>query len=644
MTPTGHERPSRLAASTLRVGVFVQEHPAVGASREHCWCPNLRAILGYDPSRPPDLDWFTSRIHPEDRDRVRGVVERSQEPAGSGSFDLEFRWLHPRGELASLLVRGATTFGELDGGRAALRTFGALLDISPERALEAELTRHAAILDATPDLVATTDLRGYLTFLNRAGRAFLGLAPDEEIAPRNLGLAHPETMTDLMLNVAIPTAIRDGRWQGETDLVRHDGQVVTLSELLLSHRDAEGKVTHLSSLFHDLSRERELLEQFRQAHKMEAIGRLAGGIAHDFNNLLSAILGLTSLASDQLEPQHPARRELAEVVRAAERAAGLTGQLLAFCHKQLFQLRVLELNSTLADMEPLVRHLVGESILLSFVLTAAASRVRADPSQLQQVLLNLVVNARDSMPTGGELRIETRCIALTPGALADELELSPGPYVLLTVTDTGHGMSPEIRARIFDPFFTTKGIGQGTGLGLSTVFGIVKQTGGGLRVSSEPGHGTSVQIYLPCTDAPPTSEATPRPPVAAAVGGLLLVVEDDEQLRDVIARTLQRGGYDVLVAGTPAEALKLAASHGREIALVLTDVVMPGMSGGQLVARLRQDHPEVPVLYMSGYTADELIQRELLAASVGFLPKPFPAGRLLIAVAELLSRCATKPG
>ncbi|HMA91053.1 MAG TPA: ATP-binding protein, partial [Polyangiaceae bacterium] len=488
------------------------------------------------------------------------------------------------------------------------------------------------------DFVCTTDMTGAIEYLNRAAREFIGIAPDQELGNLNMSEVHPPAQADLLLNVAIPTAIRDGMWRGETEFVRHDRKVVTMLEVLVGHRDADGKVTHLSSIAKDMSRERELEEQFRQAHKMEAVGRLASGIAHDFNNLLAAIMGSTCLAADLLTPDHPARKELDEVNRASERAASLTGQLLAFCRKQVFQLRILDINATLLELEPLIQRLLGKNIQLTLAVGHEPAHIKADPGQIQQVLLNLVINARDAMPDGGKLRIEARKVMLDDGGLSAQLDLAPGRYVIVLVSDTGHGMTPEISRRIFEPFFTTKGPGHGTGLGLSTVFGVVKQTGGSVRVDTVQGRGSSFEIYLPCTAAPMDKTDANASDVQSAVGGVVLIAEDDEQLRNLIVRSLQRGGYEVLSADTAPAAAELATKLDRPIDLLLVDVAMPEMSGRELAARLRRDAPALRTLYMSGCNEDALVQHELLDPRVSFIPKPFPPGRLLIAVAELLSR------
>ena len=383
--------------------------------------------------------------------------------------------------------------------------------------------------------------------------------------------------------------------------------------------------------------------RLQSVQKMEAIGRLAGGIAHDFNNLVQAIAGYTEILLHRLPEDDPLHHHVIEIKRAGDRAAGLTRQLLAFSRQQVLQPRVVDLNVVVANVEQLLRRLIGEDVELETELAAGLGPVMADDTQLEQVLMNLALNSRDAMPDGGTLTIETRMVTLSRADQREAFAIKPGPYVMLAVTDTGVGMDAETRARAFEPFFTTKAPGQGTGLGLSMVYGIVKQSEGYIWVDSEPGHGTRVRIYLPVVDEP-VQAMEPRRAVlgAAAPRGseTLLLVEDEESVRDLISEWLVGHGYGVLVAADGAEALALAAAHPGRIDLLIADVVMPHMGGPALAERLLPLRPEMKVIYVSGYADEAIGDPQMLAAGAAFLQKPFSLDTLLRKVREILDATA----
>ena len=386
-----------------------------------------------------------------------------------------------------------------------------------------------------------------------------------------------------------------------------------------------------------LELEREKGEQLRQAQKMEAVGKLAGGIAHDFNNLLTAITGYSELTLRRLRAEDPLRRNVEEIKKAGERAASLTRQLLAFSRKQVLQPKVLDLNAVVSDMEKMLRRLIGEDIELRTALAADLGSVKADPGQIEQVLMNLAVNARDAMPQGGNLIIETENVYLNEGYATRHIAVKPGPYVMLAVSDTGEGMSEETQSRIFEPFFTTKEVGKGTGLGLSTVYGIVKQSGGNIWVYSEVGEGTVFKIYLPRVDEA-AQEYKPGPEAQESLDGteVILLAEDDERVRGLVREVLEGYGYRVLEAEGGSAALSVSERHEGPIHLLLTDVVMPKMSGRELAIRLARVRPEMKVLYMSGYTDESIVHHGVLDAGTPFLQKPFEAEALARKVRELL--------
>ncbi len=410
--------------------------------------------------------------------------------------------------------------------------------------------------------------------------------------------------------------------------------------------DSEGKPIGTRGVTMDISAAKEaetaraqLEEQLLQSQKMESVGRLAGGVAHDFNNLLTVINGHASMALDRLQPGDPLRVRLADIRTAGERAADLTRQLLALSRRQLLIPRVLSLNSLIADSTSMLGRLLGEDVELVTRLDPELGRVRSDPGQISQVILNIAVNARDAMPRGGKLILETQNVVIDEKYAKTHLSVLPGSYVRLTIADTGAGMDAETISHIFEPFFTTKGPGKGTGLGLSTVYGIVKQSGGSIRVNSRPGQGTSFEIYLPRIEEPVTeAEELPGEPESPQGSETILVVEDDEMVRQLACQALRLYGYDVVEAANAGEALLACESYGGSITLMVTDIVMPQMSGRELAARLAKLRPEMRVIYMSGYTDDAVVRHGVSDEALYFLQKPFTPGALAQKVREVLDR------
>jgi PAS domain S-box-containing protein len=419
---------------------------------------------------------------------------------------------------------------------------------------------------------------------------------------------------------------------------RKDQKVITVRLSGRAVRKPNGDFDSFEMIAEDVTERRNLEDQLRQSQKMEAVGRLAGGVAHDFNNLLTVIKGYTELMLEEFREHDPMRGELEEIRKAADRASALTRQLLAFSRQQVLAPKVLDLNSVVTNMDKLLRRLLGADVHLSAKLDVSIGRIKADPGQLEQVIMNLAVNARDAMPIGGKLLIETYNADLDENFARDHVGSRPGPYVMLSVTDTGSGMSETVRQRIFEPFFTTKEAGKGTGLGLSTVYGIIKQSGGYIWVYSEIGKGTTFKVYLPRVDAKVDSTLPVAIAPQSAFGReTVLLVEDEDGVRALVRQVLHKHGYNVLEARHGGEALLHCERHKGDIELLLTDVVLEQMGGPELAKRLTAIRPEMKVLYISGYTDDAVIHHGV-STGTAFLQKPFTTDALAKKVREVLDR------
>jgi two-component system, cell cycle sensor histidine kinase and response regulator CckA len=504
--------------------------------------------------------------------------------------------------------------------------------IERKRAQEEVLAREAhyrTILENIGDGVMITDRQGRYVDVNPRACEVTGYSREELLQLNTVDTYLPDERADVPPGLA--ELARSGSASYERSLLRKDGSVI-----IVEVNARALPAGNLLATLRDVTDRKRLEEQLRQAQKMEAVGRLAGGVAHDFNNVLTAIFGYADLMAEEVPASSAARQDLDEIRKAAQRATALTRQLLAFSRQQVLAPVVLSMNDLVEDVDKMLRRLVGEDVELRVALASDAGNVRADPGQLQQVIMNLVVNARDAMPTGGKLLIETADAELTEQYAELHQPVIPGQYVMLAVSDTGVGMDAQTRARIFEPFFTTKEKSKGTGLGLSTVYGIVKQSGGYIWVYSEAGHGTTFKVYLPRVNAP----VEPQPPAreAATVTGTetILLAEDDEMLRPLAKGLLGKLGYTVLEAENAEQALAVAGAHPGPIHLLVADVVMPGASGRELARRLEPTRPDTRVLYVSGYTDDAIVHHGMLEPGLNFLQKPFTPTALARKVREVL--------
>jgi len=503
-----------------------------------------------------------------------------------------------------------------------------------ERALRDANEHLAAVIQSSPLAIYTLDPTSTVRTWNRAAEALYGWQAEEVI-----GRPLPTVAQDMEDHLRMrDRALRGEAVRGvEVTRRRKDGASINISLSVAPLHDAAGRVTGILSIAADLTEMRQLEVQYRQAQKMEAVGRLAGGIAHDFNNLLTAIIGTTSLVLEDMGLESRARLDIQEIEKAAKRAAGLTRQLLIFSRQQVLEPRALDLNALVGNLEKMLHRLIGADIELRTKQAAALGAVRADPGQLEQAIVNLVVNARDAMPQGGRLTIETADVELDRSYVAGHVPTQPGPYVLLAISDTGVGMDDATKARLFEPFFTTKEPGRGTGLGLATVYGIVKQSGGYIWAYSELGHGTTFKIYLPrVAETPVPPESTTGTPIPVRGSETVLVVEDQEEVRQLTKRVLEARGYAVLAARNGAEALEIVARHPTRIHLMITDVVMPGMNGRELAELACAKRSDLKVLYVSGYTGEAVLQHRLLEPGVAFLQKPFTPDALARKTREVL--------
>jgi len=577
-------------------------------------------------------DGWVNIIHPDDAPRVQQRWARGLQTLEP--VDNEFRLRRADGQWRRMHSRAVPV---RDKAGTVVEWVGVIKDETERRQAD-ELLR--SVLDNALDVIVSVSSTGNVESFNTAGERLFGYQPAEVIG-RSIALLIPDAKANTEAG-ELPwylNAMRGSVNTFERQMVgrRKDGARIPL-EMAFSSFELNNTL-HYTGILRDLTERSALEAQLRQSQKMEAFGQLAGGVAHDFNNLLTIIIGCSDLLLPDMQRGELDYELVTDIRTAGDRAAALTRQLLAFSRRQLLEPKIVNLNETVAEVEKMLRRLIGEDIMLASNLDHSLQSVRVDPGQIEQVLVNLAVNARDAMPSGGQLTIETRNVEWTEEYCRVHLGYMPGRYVMLSMTDTGCGMTPEVKRRVFEPFFTTKGAGKGTGLGLATVFGIVRQSGGQVNVYSEVDVGTSLQVYLPAIDQ--DGEAAPmRENLDAMRMGseTILLVEDEEAVRKIAKMALESHGYTVIEASSGSSALKLAEKTARPIDLVISDVVMPGMSGRQFAEALRVLRPDFRLLFISGYTDDAVVRHGIVKANEAFLQKPFSPDALARKVREVLDR------
>ncbi len=623
----------RRVLSSVSDCIWTAEVDSGGRARYLYISPVIEKISGRPPDYFADPAHWCGQAHPEDRQRLRDFLLQVAAGQTAGA-QIEYRAVWPDGSIR--WVHSAVTASRLDDRRVRLDGIDA--DITAHKLADEALRQASealeAVIQASPLAIFALDLEARVKSWNPAAERIFGWTVEEVIDRRMPMLLEQDPE---IFRARIERGKRGEMMNGlEVTQRRKDGSSVELAIWTALLRDEAGAPSGFMTVAADISQRRHLEEQLRQSQKMEAIGRLAGGVAHDFNNLLTVITGYGCMLLDDLagDAAGPLRVNVEEILRAVERASALTNQLLAFSRRQIARPKPIDLTVLVANMDRMLRRVIGEHIELAAELSPVLWAVRADPGQIEQVLMNLIVNARDAMPVGGRITVRTENVETEREFSRVHIGAKPGRYVRLSVTDTGHGMDDETKARLFEPFFTTKEKGKGTGLGMSLVYGIIKQSGGEIEISSEPGKGTVIAIYLPGTgEVVPQVSESPEAPEAERGSETVLLVEDEDDVRRLVVDLLSQRGYTVIEASHPADAVQFCQEHPEEIHLLLTDVVMPGMNGRELAERLAWVRPSMKVVYMSGYTDDAKIGNGLETL---LLKKPFTPSALARKIRQVL--------
>ncbi len=588
-------------------------------------------IFGY--AREELVNSDTRKIHVNEETFQLFRQRLTEACEANGNYSTEFHMRRSSGELflAEISLKPVL---RADGSVNFI--VGVVRDISERKKAEEARTRLSMAVEQATESIVITDVSGKILYANPAFERVSGYRQEELLGqnPRVIRSGkHDKEFYEKMWS----TILKGDTWRGRLTNRRKDGTFFEEESIISPVRDDMGRIMSFVAIKRDITQQIEIEQRLLQAQKMEAVGRLAGGVAHDFNNILTSILGFAQMVLDDTDPAKPAAGDMKEIIKAGERAAALTQQLLAFSRKQVIEPRVVDLPSTVGDMESMLKRTIGEDVRLNIVMHPETWPVKVDPHQVGQMLINLVLNGRDAMPRGGTLSIELKNEHLDEKLVNRNEQIPPGDYVVMSVGDTGEGMTEKTQEHLFEPFFTTKPKGKGTGLGLATVYGIVKQNNGHVVIRTEVGKGTEVRIYLPKEDAPKDEVSPGVVPTEMAGSGTIVLVEDEDMVRTMAKRALEGRGYRVLVCDSGEKAMRVIQEETERIDLLLTDVVMPEMSGPALAEKVHAMKPEIKVLFMSGYTNEMIAAHGVLEEGTNFLQKPFTPNKLIGKVQEVLS-------
>ena len=589
--------------------------------------PVSAALLGYSKQNIETIDLF--HLYPSNQKSFLEEILSSL--SGSKPLSFELPLVHKSGRYIS--ARSKFVKGIWNGKEALLCS---AVDTTVQKRLEIELSMLSHALRNVSESLSVFDLSGNIIFVNDSFIKTYGY-PKEELIGQSINKFHPSQNPRQIFKPIIEKTLK-GSWEGEITAVRKNGEKFSIYIRTSPVLGDDGAPIVIVGVARDITEKKLLEDQLRQSQKMEAIGQLAGGIAHDFNNLLTVIEGYTELLFSNISETDASYSFVRQIKKAADRATSLTSQLLAFSRRQILQPKTIDVNTLVSEMSVMLKRLIGEDIELTTMLSPDIGSIKADRGQMEQVLMNLAVNARDAMPDGGLLTIETKAVSLE-AALYERHQsgIRKGNYVMLAISDNGIGMDNETKERVFEPFFTTKEKSKGTGLGLATVYGIIKQSGGHLWVYSEPGKGTTFKIYLPMVKSKKKKVDKPEAAVEDLQGSeTILVVEDEFMVRELVCDTLRASGYTILEAANGKQAIEVFSSNKDKIDLVLTDVIMPEMSGRKMIEALYEAYPTVTALYMSGYTDDAIIKHGVLEPGMAYIQKPFSPKALIQKVKEVL--------